>query len=407
MDTTKKLVHHQFANLEDPTKRSRGWVYTLHNYGMDQLDDLSTIDCVYHVYGKEECPTTSRRHIQGFIYFKNAITRKTMSRRIPHSYVAKMRGTPLQASDYCKKDNNFLIYGTLPMSQADKGRANKERWKETWEFASTNQLLLIAQRYPQIMICHYSTLLKIKRDHSQKPADLKCLDNYWIHGLPLTGKSAFANSHDNVYIKSCNKWWMSYTGQHNIHVSDFGLEHKVLGHHIKVWCDLYPFMAEDKNGGSWLRPKTFYVTSNYTIDQIWDGDDMMIKAISRRFTVIHARRDGTDDTYGYLFKKGINSQNSSLFVDGVESLPSTPGTPFTPTINSSQSTLFSNGPSPVITRNDTPNSQCNSLGVDLHNLSDISLDVDLDHSYDGPIFPSIIPRDIQDVLLEHRNPEGF
>jgi len=116
-----------------------------------------------------------------------------------------------------------------------------------------------------------------------KVADLTELDNEWVFGDPGVGKSRYARQLGEHFPKSCNKWWDGYAGQDVVIIDDFGLEHKCLGHHIKIWADHYAIEAEVKNGVVAIRPKRIIVTSNYTPAEIWQGDDQMVTAVTRRF----------------------------------------------------------------------------------------------------------------------------
>lgn len=45
---------------------------------------------------------------------------------------------------------------------------------------------------------------------------------------------------------------------------------QINGHHIKQWCDHYPFKANQKGSQLLIRPEKIIVTSNYSIRECFD-----------------------------------------------------------------------------------------------------------------------------------------
>jgi len=94
---------------------SRRWCWTLNNYNEADLDHIkeSAKTCKYLIYGKETA-STGTPHLQGFLICKQpsrlAGIKKLISVRV---HAEKARGTSAQASTYCKKENNFIEYGTI------------------------------------------------------------------------------------------------------------------------------------------------------------------------------------------------------------------------------------------------------------------------------------------------------
>lgn len=84
-----------------------------------------------------------------------------------------------------------------------------------------------------------------------------------------------------MFIKPINKWWDGYKNQEFVLIEDWDKTHRILAHHIKIWADRYRFTGEMKGSSRVIRPKLIVITSNYSIEECFEGPD--IAAIKRRF----------------------------------------------------------------------------------------------------------------------------
>lgn len=274
--------------------KSRNWVFTLNNYTDEEVTHLRNEENVpdlyrYICWGFETAPSTGTPHLQGYVVFKNLVRMQTVKTALgaPRIHVQPMRGTLEQNRDYCNKGGEFEEHGQRPMSQQEKGNAQKRRYEDAWEAALTGNMDAIDA---DIRIRHYNTLKRIHAD-SALAKDVTRLPhdtvNYWFHGTSGTGKSRAARDRwPDAYLKMCNKWWDGYSGQDVVLIEDFDVKHAVLVHHLKIWADIYPFLMEVKGGASKIRPKMIVVTSNYFPGTIWT-ENSDLGPILRRFQTIH------------------------------------------------------------------------------------------------------------------------
>lgn len=266
-------------------KRYRGWCYTLNNYTQSDIQrahDINNIS-VYGVFGFE-VGSGGNPHLQGYSYFKNPKCLRQVVALLPGAHFEQQKGTFKQAIDYCKKDGDYHENGRQPSDPFDKGRRGVEFWDEQLALAKEGR---IEEMDSKLQLTIGVQLERIAIKYRAPPSCIDSLDNHWYWGEPGSGKSRKAfTDHPQHYRKACNKWWDGYNGQEVVIIEDFELDHHVLLHHLKIWCDHYPFLGEIKNGTIFIRPRTIIVTSNYSPVKIWP-DDEKCGPILRRFRMHH------------------------------------------------------------------------------------------------------------------------
>jgi hypothetical protein len=104
--------------------RAKRWVFTLNNYtaGEEQLlTELFESDhATYGVFGRE-VGENETPHLQGYIHFSDGKSLRQAKALIgDRAHLEVSRGTPQQASNYCKKDGDFVEIGTLTTNQGQR-----------------------------------------------------------------------------------------------------------------------------------------------------------------------------------------------------------------------------------------------------------------------------------------------
>ena len=105
-------------------KRSRGWVYTCwpdkrENMVGDLLEHIQRDSKIEYAIFGHETTEEGKAHLQGYVYWSNAVTGKGAQTRLGLShgefYADAQRGLASQASDYCKKEGNIaFVHGEIP-----------------------------------------------------------------------------------------------------------------------------------------------------------------------------------------------------------------------------------------------------------------------------------------------------
>lgn len=263
-------------------QQSKHWVLTVNNPEPHHERLFRDLDCTYAVFGREK-GESGTPHLQAYVIFKNRKTFTSVKKIFSTAHIERARGTPQEASDYCKKDGDFEEFGEIP---PDGGSMEKRRWEEVKEKAKAGDLDGIPA---DIYVRYYNTLKKIKADHQVVPPAQDTLDFHWYYGESGAGKSSTARKENpGAYIKNCNKWWDGYTDQQCAIIEDVGKKDaEWIGDFLKRWCDHHPFSAETKGATICIRPPRIICTSNYSLDQLFGHDSNILEPLKRRFKIKH------------------------------------------------------------------------------------------------------------------------
>jgi len=141
-----------------------------------------------------------------------------------------------------------------------------------------------------LRVQYYNTWKKIRMDLGVNVVDLPPSSvpvNFWYFGKTGTGKSRSARADfPDAYLKNAaTKWWDGYIDQENVIIDDLDKKHEYQGYCLKIWADMYAFVAESKGASMMIRPKVIVVTSNYHPSDIWI-DNTTLEPILRRFKVV-------------------------------------------------------------------------------------------------------------------------
>jgi len=263
------------------------WCLTINNPTIEDESAFRHESVLYSVFGRET-GESGTPHLQAYICFRNKRRFPFIKSLFPRCHAELKRGSVQEAADYCKKDGDWIEFGTIPAEQSTSGGAvNAQRWTEAYQSAKKGDLEEIP---PDLLIKYYGNFKRICADHMQKPPDLVSVCGKWYYGHAGSGKTTKArHDYPEAYIKSRDKWWDGYQGEEVVILDDLDKYHVALAGYIKDWGDKWTFKAEVKGGYIWIRPTIFIITSQYSIDDIW-VDDETREAVHRRFSKLHFSR---------------------------------------------------------------------------------------------------------------------
>lgn len=277
---------------------SRCWCFTINNFDAAFLRPSSLPSgCKYIIFGKER-GESGTHHLQGFVQF---FTEKSLRQVVDFlkcvdpvtAHVEITKGSCFQASEYCKKEADYVEFGQKPLTAQEKGAASKKIFCDVIASAEKGDLADVKERYPNIYVSHYNTLQRICADSLVRPPDLSQPQCIWLFGPPGVGKSHLARGLGCDYFdKALNKWWDGYGSQRVVIIEEVNQDSsKCLSNHFKRWFDKYAFTAEVKGGTRWIRPEWIIITSNYSLEECFGCDAVLLAAISRRVSFVSLSLD--------------------------------------------------------------------------------------------------------------------
>jgi hypothetical protein len=203
--------------------RSRAWCFTVNNWTTEELEELKKIECSYIVLG-DEIGKSGTNHIQGYVEFENA---KTLVRckkyaGLRRAHLEARRGTPTEASDYCKMDGKIL-FESGSLSNQGKRTDLDQLAKEILE-GETNEDTIVVND-PMTYHQYGRTINKLQDLALRKKWRTKMTEGLWIFGETGTGKSqqAYKDYHPDTHynLPNDNGWWDGYTGQKIVIINEF------------------------------------------------------------------------------------------------------------------------------------------------------------------------------------------
>lgn len=263
----------------------RNFCFTLFDVSKPLNFDQETMK--YMVYQTEECPTTKKRHFQGYIEFKNpvrvAAIKKTLGDKI---HIEKRKGTAQQASDYCMKPESRIegpwVFGQI--SQPGKRTDIEEVAEAIKDGATTHD---IAVSHPVTYIKYHKGVDKLMAVlDPPKERQRPCI--MLLYGPPGIGKSRWvrANYPNAYFAKDTEQGWFDGYDRHEVIVFD---EFRGLfpRYEMLQLIDYQPLRLPVKGGYTTIHATTFIFTSN-TEPESWYQYDLAWQRRLQEFTIFRS-----------------------------------------------------------------------------------------------------------------------
>lgn len=279
-------------------QKFRNYCFTLNNYTENDIESLSRITYKYLIIGKEIAPNTGTPHLQGLICFVNARSWNSI-KKLYKWHVEPIKGTIEQNITYCKKEKNFIEFGTAP-SQGKRTDLDEVKKKIVNSEVTVDQIVI---DHPTLYHQYGRTLNKIEDIVMRKKYRTEMTKGIWIYGPTGTGKSheAFENFTPETHyvLPNDNGWWDGYTQQDTVIINDFRGEIKY--NDLLNLVDKWPYYVKRRNREPMpFVSKLVIITSSLKPEDIYKNrcQEDKIEQLLRRFEIIQKIGTGTEVVEG-------------------------------------------------------------------------------------------------------------
>lgn len=271
---------------EKAFSQARNCCFTLNNYTDEEFYAIKAWSCDYLIIGRE-VGENGTPHLQGYVEWTSAKKWSTLKRLNSRIHWEKRRGTAKQASDYCKKDGDFIEVGEL------SGQGERSDLKEVTTYIMDNRPTIdeVMMAYPVVFLKYAKSLSAMVDRVRTKPRTDKP-KVIWLYGKAGAGKTKAAVSIDgDTYMKDGTKWWNGYCGQRVVVLDDFNPPNPntVEFRDFLRWIDRYQCQVETKGGYVQLNSPIMIVTSEFkpddkymdnTLDQVTRRLDVCVQVVA-------------------------------------------------------------------------------------------------------------------------------
>lgn len=252
---------------------ARAWVFTLNNYSPEEEASVQALAVTYLVYGRER-GEEGTPHLQGLVYH-TLMRLSAVKKLIPRAHWEAVKGTIMQAEQYCEKDGDVFRKGTRP-SQGKRNDIEEVRLN----LRAGVTMRVITDTAPSYQAVR---MAEVWLRYNEAPRDW-LPEVYWYWGPPGSGKTraVYAAAPEVYSVPSSPqlKWWDGYDAHEDVLIDDFRGDHCDFARFLKL-IDRYEFRVECKGGMRQLLPKRIFITSCVPPWRCWSTNENLLQ-IKRR-----------------------------------------------------------------------------------------------------------------------------
>lgn len=313
--------------MED-NKQARRWFFTINNEKRSDEEFCRYVEGLEHfkyaMLQRELGEKEKTPHIQMFLVFSVAKRFSTVKKYFPRAHIEEVKGTNIQARDYCSKSET-RVSGPYELGQFAEERSRTDVKGFLEMIKNGVDVETISNLYPGLYLRELNKIEKIRQEalYNKFRKALRDVEVTYIYGPPGSGKTKFivdtyglGNFYDiPVYDKSA---FDRYNGEDVVVFDEFSSSLKITL--MNKLLDRYPVELPARYANKVACYTKVYIVSNLPLSQQYEDIQMLnpvlYKAFLRRIINI-LRIDSKGQTWE--MKNGMKPYNSITVFDlGVE-----------------------------------------------------------------------------------------
>ncbi len=275
--------------------QAKHWCWTLNNHTEDDEEGIRTKGAqdqgvLYVAFGRER-GESGTPHLQGYIQFARKCVLSRVKRIVgARAHCEVSRGTPKQASDYCKKDGDYQEVGVL-----QAGQGSRTDLHEVYLACKNgDSFQAICDRFPSAALRYGNGIQRVRQ--LTRPTRTAAPQIWVFWGKTGTGKTRrvweYADS-EQLWVHPGGAWFDGYDGHAAAVFDDFDGSWFKLSYFLRL-IDRYAMPVPIKGGHTWWVPTTIYLTSNLKPEEWYPNAHAEHKAaLMRRLTEFGTVRECT------------------------------------------------------------------------------------------------------------------
>lgn len=257
--------------VEEKPTRVQGQYWCFTDFTLTDINfivkDLYPKGLTYIIYGVETCPSTKKKHHQGYMEFDKNIGFNYLKKTYPNWHFEKRKEDRNNAKSiaYCQKEGEYFEWGTKKEYKGSGARSDIATVKKAIaEGCSVRDVIKSCTSYQSIRMCE-KLMEYTEKKRNWKP------EVYWYWGPTGCGKTytAVREAGDDYWMSGKDlKWFQGYDGHENVIIDDFRESYCSFSEILRL-LDRYPYVVEVKGGSRQFVAKKIWITCPLPPEQVY------------------------------------------------------------------------------------------------------------------------------------------